>query len=111
MSIREEIARLTGRLVFEVNSAPLQRFQALMNRSTQTMAKFGEEYNKLAAAMNKTLKLKVDSSACIGVLRREGAGRIKRLALKQLWLQDKVKAGEVLLEKLPRCLPLVASRH
>ncbi|USW97417.1 hypothetical protein NHF39_13550 [Pseudomonas proteolytica] len=63
MSIREEIARLTGRLVFEVNSAPLQRFQALMNRSTQTMAKFGEEYNKLAAAMNKTLKLKVDTTA------------------------------------------------
>lgn len=63
MSIQEEIARLTGRLVFEVNSAPLQRFQALMNRSTQTMAKFGEEYNKLAAAMNKTLKLKVDTTA------------------------------------------------
>ncbi|MBT9302902.1 hypothetical protein, partial [Pseudomonas sp. TAE6080] len=63
MSIREEIARLTGRLVFEVNSAPLQRFQTLMNRSAQTMAKFGEEYNKLAAAMNKTLKLKVDTTA------------------------------------------------
>ncbi|MBT9302509.1 hypothetical protein, partial [Pseudomonas sp. TAE6080] len=63
MSIQAEIARLTGRLVFEVNTAPLQRFQALMNRSTQTMAKFGEEYNKLAAAMNKTLKLKVDTTA------------------------------------------------
>lgn len=63
MSIQEEIARLTGRLVFEVNSAPLQRFQALMARSTQHMSKMGAEYNKLAASMNKSLKLKVDTTA------------------------------------------------
>lgn len=63
MSINEEIARLTGRLVFEVNSAPLQRFQALMAKSSQHMAKLGAEYNKLAANMNRTLKLNVDTSA------------------------------------------------
>jgi hypothetical protein len=63
MSIQEEIARLTGKLVFEVNSAPLQRFQALMARSSQHMAKLGAEYNKLAASMNKTLKPKIDTSA------------------------------------------------
>jgi hypothetical protein len=63
MSIQEEIARLTGRLVFEVNSAPLQRFQALMGRSTLQMAKFGAEYNKLSAKMAKGLKLNVDTTA------------------------------------------------
>lgn len=63
MSMNEEIARLTGRLVFEVNSAPLQRFQALMARSTLQMAKFGAEYNKLSAKMAKGLKLNVDTTA------------------------------------------------
>jgi len=63
MNVNEEIARLTGKLVFEVNSAPLQRFQALMARSTQHMAKMGAEYNKLAASMNKSLKIKVDTTA------------------------------------------------
>lgn len=61
--ITEEIARLTGKLVFEVDSGPLHRFQTLMARSTQHMAKMGAEYNKLAAAMNKSLKLKVDTTA------------------------------------------------
>ncbi|MGH8386697.1 MAG: hypothetical protein ACRESJ_14565 [Pseudomonas sp.] len=63
MNVNEEIARLTGKLVFDVNSAPLQRFQALMARSTQHMAKMGAEYNKLAASMNKSLKLQVDTTA------------------------------------------------
>ncbi|MDR6913525.1 hypothetical protein J2X66_000372 [Pseudomonas sp. 3296] len=63
MSTHEEIARLTGKLIFQVDSAPLQRFQALMKQSTQHMAKLGMEYNKLAAAMNKTLKVKVDTTA------------------------------------------------
>lgn len=63
MSIKEEIARLTGRLVFEVDSRQLQRFQALMARSTQQMTKMGVEYNKLAASMKKSLKLNIDTTA------------------------------------------------
>jgi hypothetical protein len=63
MTIQEEIARLTGRLVFEVDNRQLLRFQTLMTRSTQQMAKMLAEYNKLAASMNKTLKPKIDTSA------------------------------------------------
>ena len=43
-----------------------------------------------------------DSSACHGTLHREGCGRIKHLELKQLWLQGKVKAGDVSYCKVPR---------
>jgi hypothetical protein len=60
MSLNEEIARLTGRLVFEVDSRQLHRFQSLMTRSTQQMAQLGAQYNKLAASMNKSLKLKLN---------------------------------------------------
>lgn len=63
MSIQETIATLTGKLVFDINSVPLQRFQAMMARSTQHMSKLGAEYNKLAASMNKTLTPKIDTSA------------------------------------------------
>lgn len=63
MSVNEEIARLTGKLVFEIDSKQLLRFQSLMSRSTQQMAKMGAEYNKLAASMKKPLKLNVDTSA------------------------------------------------
>lgn len=61
-AINETIARLTGKLVFDVNSAPLLRFQNLMTSSTRQMTKFGAEYNKLAAAM-KSLKINVDTAA------------------------------------------------
>ena len=63
MSINDEIARLTGKLVFEVDSRQLHRLQSLMTRSTQQMALLGAQYNKLAASMNKSLKLNVDTSA------------------------------------------------
>lgn len=63
MSVKEEIARLTGKLVFDVDSRQLQHFQTLMARSTQQMSKMGAEYNKLAASMNKSLKMKVDTTA------------------------------------------------
>ena len=43
-----------------------------------------------------------DSSACTGFLHREGVGRIKHLALKQLWLQHQVKEGNVCFVKIGR---------
>ena len=43
-----------------------------------------------------------DSSACTGFLHREGVGRIKHLALKQLWLQHHVKEGNVRFVKIGR---------
>ena len=43
-----------------------------------------------------------DSSACSGTLHREGAGRVKHLELKQLWLQQRIRKGEVDYHKIPR---------
>ena len=43
-----------------------------------------------------------DSSACFGTLHREGAGRIKHLEVKQLWPQQKVKAGTIAYNKISR---------
>ena len=49
-----------------------------------------------------TYKLEIDSSACVGTLQREGSGRQKHLGVRQLWLQERVKAREIALRKIPR---------
>ena len=45
-----------------------------------------------------------DSTASRGVLLREGAGRIKHLDIKQLWIQEKVADGTLAVEQIPRKL-------
>ncbi|MGN7442157.1 hypothetical protein [Pseudomonas lactis] len=79
MSIQAEIARLTGKLVFDVNTAPLQRFQALMNRTTQQMSKLGVEYSRLAASISKPLKMNIDTSAIDKAKARVDAVRNREL--------------------------------
>ena len=48
------------------------------------------------------LHLRGDSSASHGTLQRLGSGRVKHLQTRQLWLQEKVYAGEVSVEKIAR---------
>ena len=48
------------------------------------------------------LHLKGDSSASHGTLSRMGTGRVKHLQTRQLWLQERVKDGDVELQKIPR---------
>ena len=52
------------------------------------------------------LCLRGDSSASHGTLQRLGTGRIKHLQTRQLWLQERVKEGEVAIEKVRRDEPL-----
>ena len=49
-----------------------------------------------------TLELRTDASAAIGVCQRSGAGRVKHLAIKQLWLQGQVAQGALQIQKVPR---------
>ena len=50
----------------------------------------------------RELHLRGDSSASHGTLQRLGSGRVKHLQTRQPWLQEKVYAGEVSVEKIPR---------
>ena len=50
----------------------------------------------------RELHLRGDSSASHGTLQRLGSGRVKHLQTRQLWLQEKVYAGEVSVEKIAR---------
>ena len=46
------------------------------------------------------LKIHSDATAAIGICNRKGLGRIRHLAVADLWVQDKVKAGDFKLVKI-----------
>ena len=46
--------------------------------------------------------LRGDSMACKGMLDREGAGGVKHLSTKSLWLQERMREKELWFQKVPR---------
>ena len=46
------------------------------------------------------LVIKSDAVAAIGMVKRQGLGRIRHLAVADLWIQQKAKNGEVHFKKL-----------
>ena len=46
------------------------------------------------------LRLHSDSTAAIGVCRRRGLGKIRHLAVADLWLQDKVRSSDTSIHKV-----------
>ena len=69
---------------------------AAMVRSTSEgmgMASIMKEFN-----IDVTLKVKGDAVAAIGIVRRQGLGRIRHLAVADLWIQQRSKDGSVAYE-------------
>ena len=46
------------------------------------------------------LQVFADSSAAIGICRRSGVGRVRRLATGQLWVQERLREGDFSLYKV-----------
>ena len=57
-----------------------------------TMQEFGIE---------APLKIKGDAVAAMGMVKRQGLGRVRHLAVADLWIQQKAKDGSAKYEKLP----------
>ena len=47
------------------------------------------------------VKLKTDASAAQGITNRRGLGQVRHIEVNQLWLQDRVNKGEMVVEKVP----------
>ena len=45
------------------------------------------------------LNVLTDATAAIGICRRRGLGKIRDLAVADLWVQDKVRSGDITLKK------------
>ena len=56
----------------------------------------------LGADLGLTVSIQVyaDSAAAIGICRRCGLGRVRHLAVGQLWVQEKIRSGEIALYKV-----------
>ena len=50
--------------------------------------------------MPTKLMVKSDAVAAIGIVRRQGLGRVRHLAVGDLWVQQRAKNGEVEYKKL-----------
>ena len=46
------------------------------------------------------IELLADSAAAIGICRRTGIGRVRHLAVGQLWIQERLRAGQFRLFKV-----------
>ena len=47
-----------------------------------------------------TLSILTDAAAAIGVCRRRGLGKIRHLATSDLWIQERLRNGDFVLEKV-----------
>ena len=50
---------------------------------------------------NIRLALCSDATAAIGIVDREGLGRVRHLATADLWVQQRVRSGEISVSKWP----------
>ena len=51
---------------------------------------------------NLDIVLKTDSSAAVGIAQRQGAGKVKHLECRQLWVQERLARKEIRVQKIPR---------
>ena len=51
--------------------------------------------------VTKSLTIQSDATAAIGMCRRRGLGKIRHLAVADLWIRDEVKSGDINLVKVP----------
>ena len=46
------------------------------------------------------LKIVTDASAAKGISQRKGLGQVRHIEVNTLWLQDKVRSGDIAIEKV-----------
>ena len=46
------------------------------------------------------VNVKTDASAAKGIASRKGLGKVRHIDVSQLWLQDRVSKGEIVIEKV-----------
>ena len=53
------------------------------------------------AGLEVTPRVWTDSSACRGIMRRQGTGRLRHLEIRHMWTQEKLQEGAFLLKAVP----------
>ena len=50
--------------------------------------------------VNVNLVVKTDASAAKGTANRKGLGKVRHIAVNQLWVQDRIARGDLTIEKI-----------
>ena len=50
--------------------------------------------------LNEPILLRVDSTACLGMASRKGAGRVRHIHTPCLWLQTAISEGKIVIDKV-----------
>ena len=87
MSLQETIATLTGKLVFEVSSAPLTKFLGMLTTAETAMKRLDREAKQLQAQLNKTFGV---SGKGLGSERIKLNADIRRSLDKELTTETKL---------------------
>ena len=53
----------------------------------------------LEVTLDKSIEIKSDASAAIGIVNRIGLGRVRHIGVTQLWAQENVSKGEIVVTK------------
>ena len=62
----------------------------------------GAKNMTIEMGVEESLEIMTDASAAVGVVQRQGAGKIKHLEVKQLWVQEQERKKNVKMTKIPR---------
>ncbi len=50
--------------------------------------------------VSASIRVKTDASAAKGIASRRGLGKVRHIDVSQLWLQDRVSKGDIIIEKV-----------
>ena len=86
------------------SNVALSSGEAELNAAVKGVAEAIGVYQIIKECMGEELQVevRVDANACRGILLRQGAGRVKHLCTKQLWIQGAVESYGVAVVKVPR---------
>ena len=54
--------------------------------------------------INVEINLEIDAKATIGIVSRQGLGRLKHVEVHDLWIQEAVKRRRLRIQKIPRAI-------
>ena len=69
-------------------------------RATSTSEGLGMQSMMHEFGIHTQLRIKGDAVAAMGMVKRQGLGRVRHLAVADLWIQQKAKQGVAVFERL-----------
>ena len=86
-----------------IDSVALSSAEAESNALVKMISEsLGLKNVQKAMGLHLPIEVLTDSSACKGIVHREGCGKVKHLEARQLWVQEYVGDKTVKVSKIPR---------